>query len=140
MSMKQVAAYLNKLAAELDTEAESEETPDTPEIAQYRKLLNRLRGKGVLGKFQVLLQKPRQMKTDLYWARLMDKMEEPGEGPLDTTKLIKAIKLVLLRKLAVAPFMKKVLDYGVNNGYVALARILSKNRAKFTLAKDAPAE
>jgi hypothetical protein len=137
MSMKLVAGYLKKIAAELDTETETEEVPDSPEIAQYRKLLNRLKGKGVLGKFQVLLQKPRQMKSDLYWARLLDKMEDAGEGPLDITKLIKQIKMVLLRKYAVAPMLKKILDYGVDNGYIALVRVLSKNRAKFTLAKDA---
>jgi hypothetical protein len=136
--MRVMAAYLKKIAVKLDTEAETEEMPDSPEQAKWRRLLMRLQGKDVLGKLQVMIAKPRQMKSDLYLARLMDKMEDAGDGPMNVQQLMKAIKLIFIRKLAVAPFLKKVLDYGVDNGYMALLRVLSKNRAKFTLAKDAP--
>lgn len=124
--------YYEKIAAR--KKAEEVEEEDTPEIADYRKLLNKLKGKEGIKKLKVFLDNPRLRKPIRFWLTKLDEGE--GAGPIDFNEMIKQMKLIIKRDLPAARWLKMVLDYGISNGHVALDRILSKDKAKMTLLKE----
>jgi len=123
-----VAAELRKIAAEV------EEEEDTPEFKEYKTMLNKIKNNDSFKKLKIFLDNPRLKKPIRWWLTSIDKGE--GAGPLDYIDAMKKIKLLLQRDFAAAKFLKLILDYGVQNGYLKLDKLLSKNRAKITLMKE----
>jgi hypothetical protein len=114
--------------------AEIEEGVESPEFQKYKTLLTKLKGKESLNRLNILLANPRLRKTDKYWALMIDKGE--GVTTTDPVDQLKTIRVVLTRELPVAPFLKKILDYGIENGYIAMDRLLTKNRVRSVLLKQ----
>jgi hypothetical protein len=127
-NLKNIVSQLLTIAEKINETKEEE----TTEIQNYRKLLTKLKGKGVIGKLNVLLDSSRMNKNDLYWSRALDNTDS-SEG--DFNDIMKKVKIAIMMNYAVVPFLKKLLEFGINNGYVALARILNKNRVKMTITK-----
>ena len=122
-----MAKTLRMMAAEI-------EEGESPEFQKYKTLLGKLKGKESLNRLNILLANPRIRKTDKYWATMMDK----GEGAVasDPMEQVKAIRVVLTRELPVAAFLKKILDFGLENGHIAMDRLLAKNKVRITLLKQ----
>ena len=128
-SNKEVADRLRVIAKELEDEAEA------PEIADYRKLLQKMKGKDGIKKLKIFIDNPRMRKPIRYWLDRIDKGE--GAGDIDFNEMIKKIKQMIKMDMPAVRFLKMLLDYGVNQGHVGLNRILEKGRAKVTLMRDA---
>jgi hypothetical protein len=128
---KVAADALRKLAAEIE---DDEEIPESEEFKGYRQLLTRMKSKDSLKKLKIFIDQPRLRKPILWWLLAIDKGE--GAGTMDFQDLLRKINILLHRDLPSAKFLKMFLDYGVANGFIALDRILSKNRAKITLMKE----
>lgn len=128
ISAKDAAAELYKLAAEV------EEEEDSPEFKEYRTMLNKIKGKDSIKKLKIFIDNQRLRKPIRWWLTSIDNGE--GAGDIDFLDFIKKIKIMISRDLPAAKFLTLVLDYGIANGYMALDRMLSKNRAKITLIKE----
>jgi hypothetical protein len=128
---KVAASMLRKMADELE---EKEEIPESEEFKGYRQLLTRMKSKDSLKKLKIFIDQPRLRKPILWWLLAIDKGE--GAGTMDFQDLLRKIKILLHRDLPSAKFLKMFLDFGIANGYIALDRMLSKNRAKITLMKE----
>jgi len=107
---------------------------DPKELNKYRILLERVNKKKVLNKILVLLDNPRMRKNDLWWARKIDSIKERNE--IDTKDLLKNIRSLLRRNYPTAKFLKKILDYGVQNGFMALSRTLEMNKVRVNITGE----
>jgi hypothetical protein len=127
-----LASNLRKIAQGLETEQSATEEEE-PVIQDYRKLLMKMQGKNVLGKLSVLFDNPRLRKNDLYWSKMLD---SATGSEADANDVIKKLKKLMQANLPVFSFLKKLLEFGIENGAIALSRILDKNRVRMTIAKE----
>ena len=97
----------------------------------YKLLLNKLRDRDTMAKLETVMDNPRLKKQDLYWAKKFDKSNATGK--LDIDDFLKNLKSIYRRKLPVANFMKKLLDYGLENGHLALSNMLKRKRVRMEL-------
>jgi hypothetical protein len=112
-----------------------EELTVQEELRKYLPLLRRMIPKESFGKLKILFDNKRKRKQDRFWAITMDKGE--GAGPVgDMQEVVKQLRYILRSELPVAGMIRKVLDYGVENGYIALDRVLSKGQVKVRLLKE----
>ena len=95
---------------------------------KYKFLLNKLKDKGSIGKLDLIMDNPRLNKNDLYWARKFDKSK--SKNNLDIDNFLQDFKKIYRRNLPAAGFMKKVLDYGIENGHLSLNNMLNRKRVK----------
>lgn len=128
MDVKAYAESLRKMADKLDGEEES------PEFKEYRRLLTKLKSKDSIKKLKLFLDNPRVRKPLNWWLIRLDKSE--GSGSVDLQDSLKKIKMMLQRDMPAARILKMLLDYGIQNGHVALDRLLSKDKAKMTLLRS----
>lgn len=126
---RKAAEELRIIAKELENEAE-----ETTEMKDYRRLLNKMKGKAGLNKFKIFIDMPRLRKPIRFWLDKLDKGE--GAGAMDFNEMIQKMKKMIKMDLPAARFLKLLLDYGIAQGHVALNRILEKGRAKITLMKS----
>jgi hypothetical protein len=82
-----------------------------------------------------IIDNKRLRKPDRWWLIAIDKGQGSGEvGKMQ--EWLKQLSFIFRNKLPVARILKKFLDYGLEEGYVALKRILENDRAKVVLSKE----
>lgn len=132
---KSIAKKIMDLANQIEGKKAAEgEEEESAEIKDYRRLLNKLKGKDSIKKLKIFFDKPRLRKPIRWWLNAVDKGE--GAGAMDVNEMVKQMKILFKRDLPSARFLKMLLDYGLSESPIALDRILSKGRAKVTLMKS----
>lgn len=139
-NLKKLAKNLRFLASEVENELPNDEliiedVSLSEEMKNYLPLLRKMISKESFGKIKVLIDNRRKRKPDRFWAVSIDKGE--GAGSLgNLNDLIKSLKFIFRMELPTAGFIRKILDYGVNNGYVALNRVLENNQVRMRILKE----
>jgi hypothetical protein len=136
-SLISLTAQKKKKNGDDDIEAVAEDDEKLYEILKkYRPLLVKMIGKvEALNKLKLIIDNKRLRKPDRWWLIAIDKGQGSGEvGKMQ--EWLKQLSFIFRNKLPVARILKKFLDYGLEEGYVALKRILENDRAKVVLSKE----
>jgi hypothetical protein len=113
-----------------------EDEPMHEVIRQYRPLLQKMVGKvDAINKLKFIMDNKRLRKPDRYWLMAIDKREGSGDVG-NMSEWMKQLAFIFRNKLPVARILRLILDYGVENGYVALKRMLENDRARVVILKE----
>lgn len=125
-----LASNLRKIAKELEKGEE-----ESPEMNTYKALLRKVKGKESFGKLEYLLNNFKIRKKEMILARAID---DAPEKAIDGDAFYKKMRRLFKTKpnLPAVRFLKKIMDYGVANGAIQLARALKTKRMKMLFGRD----